>query len=43
MTSYELLDLIKVQGRYNGVFSRGSNLRRGRTIDPSYKDHRIFL
>jgi hypothetical protein len=29
---HESLDLVEVQGRYNGVFSRGLKLRRGRTI-----------
>jgi hypothetical protein len=43
MTSRGPLDLTEVQGRYSGVLSRGSKLRRGRTIDPSHKDHRIYM
>jgi hypothetical protein len=41
-TSRGILDLVEVQGRYGGVLSRGSKLRRGRTIDRSHKDHRIY-
>jgi hypothetical protein len=33
MNLCEPLDLVEVQGRYGGVFSMGSKLRRGKTID----------
>jgi hypothetical protein len=36
------LYLKRVQGRYNNVFSKGPKLRRGRTIDPSHEDRRIY-
>jgi hypothetical protein len=36
------LDLERVQGRYADVFSKGSKLRRGRTVDLSHEDHRIY-
>jgi hypothetical protein len=37
-----LLDLAEEQGRYGEVFSKGSKLRRGRTIDPSHKGRWIY-
>jgi hypothetical protein len=43
MSFREFLDLTKVQGRYNDVFSRGLKLRRGRTVDPSCKGRRIYV
>jgi hypothetical protein len=41
-TSREPLDLTEVQGRYNEGIPKGSKLRRGRAIDPSHKDRRIY-
>jgi hypothetical protein len=38
----EPLDLTEEQGRYGEVFPKGSKLRRGRTVDPSHKDRRIY-
>jgi hypothetical protein len=40
--SREPLDLTEVQGRYNNIFSKGSKLRRGRTVDLSHEDHQIY-
>jgi len=42
VTSRELSDLMEKKGRYSGLFSKGSKLRRGRIVDPSCKSHGIY-
>jgi hypothetical protein len=39
---HEPSDLLEKQGRYGEVFLKGSKLRRGRTVDLSHKDRRIY-
>jgi hypothetical protein len=42
MNLREPSDLVEVQGRYGVSFSKGSKLKRGRTVDPSHKGRRIY-